>query len=103
MTDLQVGREIQVQARVRLGSLTPDDVRVELLIGGVNADDELVDVEATPLKFIGAQSEAVYMYEASGFRCHMSGLCGYTLPVLPYHPDLATPFQPGLIVWAQTT
>lgn len=35
--ELQVGRELRVQARVRLGILTPDDVRVELLVGQVNA------------------------------------------------------------------
>ncbi len=103
LTDLQVGREIQVQARIGLGPLTPDDVRVELLVGRVNADGDLVDVQATPLKSTGTESGGVYMYEASGVRCRASGLRGYTLRVLPHHPDLATPFQPGLIVWAQTT
>jgi starch phosphorylase len=100
LTDLQVGREIQVQARLRLGALTPADVRVELLVGRVNADGELVDVEATPLKAGGSQPEDVVVYEASGVTCHASSLRGYTLRVLPHHPDLATPFQPGLIVWA---
>jgi hypothetical protein len=30
-------------------------------------------------------------------------LNGYTVRVLPAHPDLPTPFQPGLIVWAAST
>jgi starch phosphorylase len=54
-----------------------------------------------PLKPSGSQSEGAYVYEASGVPCRVSGLRGYTLRVLPHHPDLATPFQPGLIVWAQ--
>jgi starch phosphorylase len=100
LAELRVGGEIRVQARVRLGALTPDDVRVELLVGRVNADSELVDVEATELKSISSQAESVYVYEASAIPCHVSGLRGYTLRVLPHHPDLTTPFQPGLIVWA---
>lgn len=100
LAELQVGREIQVQARVRLGSLTPDDVRVELLVGRVNAAGDLVDVDAMPLKSIGSQPDGLYVYEASTVPCRVSGLRGYTLRVLPQHPDLTTPFQPGLIVWA---
>jgi starch phosphorylase len=98
---LQVGREIQVRARVRLGGLTPDDVRVELLVGRVNADDDLVEVEATPLQSVGSQSDSLYIFEARAVPCRTSGLHGYTLRVLPHHPELTTPFQPGLIVWAQ--
>jgi hypothetical protein len=30
----------------------------------------------------------------------MSGQHGFTVRVLPHHPDLTTSFQPGLIVWA---
>ena len=101
LAELKVGGEIRVQARVRLGALTPDDVRVELLVGRVNADGDLVDVGATPLKSISSQAESVYVYEASAIPCHISGLRGYTLRVLPHHPNLTTPFQPGLIVWAQ--
>lgn len=81
-TELQVGREIRVLARVHLGTLTPDDVRVELLVGRVNAD-------------------GLTVYEASAVPCRASGLHGYTLRALPHHSDLTTPFQPGLIVWAE--
>jgi len=100
LVELKVGGEIRVQARLRLGALTPDDVRVELLLGRVNADGDLVDVAATELKSISSQAESVSVYEADAIPCHVSGLRGYTLRVLPQHPDLTTPFQPGLIIWA---
>ncbi len=100
--EVQVGGEIHARARVRLGALTPDDVMVELLVGRVNADGELVDVEVTPLKPTGAH-QGLFVYEISAVPCRKSGLHGYTLRVLPHHPDLTTPFQPGLIVWAQVT
>ncbi len=40
-----------------------------------------------------------YLYEADA-QCSMSGLHGYTVRVLPYHEDLVTPIQHGLIRWA---
>jgi starch phosphorylase len=100
-TELQVAGEIHVQARVRLGALTPEDVRVDLLIGRVNADGDLVEVTATTMKTDGSRSDGTLTYEATAATCCVSGLRGYTLRVLPLHPDLTTSFQPGLIVWAQ--
>ena len=35
-----------------------------------------------------------------GVTFRLSGLHGYTVRVLPHHPNLVTPFLPGLIAWA---
>ena len=43
--------------------------------------------------------EESHLYQASAVTCHRSGLHGYTVRVLPCHPDLTTPFLPGFIVW----
>jgi starch phosphorylase len=32
--------------------------------------------------------------------CRQTGQRGYTVRVLPYHPELANPFLPGLIRWS---
>lgn len=98
--DIQVGEEFYVRARVHLGSLTPEDVEVQLYLGRVNAVEELVDTEAIPMDSVGVDQEWVYLYEASEIACGKSGLHGYTIRVLPKHPDLVRPFLPGLIVWA---
>jgi starch phosphorylase len=98
--DVQVGGEFRVQAKVHLGALTPDEVAVELYMGHVDAAGEIIEAEATPMQPVGPKGEGTYLYQASAVTLCGSGLYGYTLRVLPRHPDLTTPFLPGLIVWA---
>jgi starch phosphorylase len=101
LTDLQVGNEIHVQTVVHLGHLSPDDVTLQLHVGPVDTSGEIVDGKITVLEHVGAgEAEGDQVFEASGVPCGRSGLHGYTVRVLPSHPDLATPFLPGLITWA---
>ena len=99
-TEFQVGDKLRAETRVYLGDLTPDDVRVELYLGRVDASGELVEAEATPMQPIKDKRAGSYLFEASGVACSASGRHGYTVRVFPHHPDLITPFLPGLIVWA---
>jgi starch phosphorylase len=99
-TELQVGDGLHVRTQVHLGSLTPDDVRVELYLGRVDAGGELVRAEATAMQPINEAKAGDCLFEATDVRCLASGQHGYTVRVLPHHPDLTTPFLPGLIVWA---
>jgi starch phosphorylase len=98
-TELKAGDEVQVKARVRLGALTPDDVTVELCLGRVNDHGEIVTAEATPMQPVGPAGDGSWHFAAS-IVPYQSGLHGYTVRLLPRHPDLTTPFVPGLIVWA---
>lgn len=100
LPQLLVGSQIQVQARVHLGALTPEDIRVELYLGRVDARGEIVGAGATPMQPTVGDAEGYYFFETSSVPCRESGLHGYTVRVLPHHPDLTTPFLPGLIVWA---
>lgn len=100
LTEFQVGDTLRAETRVYLGNLSPDDVRVELYLGRVDASGELVGAEATPMQPIKDEKPGNHLFEASGVACSASGRHGYTVRVFPYHPDLITPFLPGLIVWA---
>jgi starch phosphorylase len=99
--ELRVGSEFHVRARVRLGDLTPNDVRVQLYLGRVDADGDIMEAQATPMRPVGTNGESSYIFEASAVTCCKSGLHGYTVRVLPHHPDLTTSFLPGLIAWAR--
>ena len=98
-TELKAGDEVQVQARVRLGTLTPDDVSVELCLGRVNDRGEIGAAQATPMLPVGPAGDGSWHF-AARIVPGQSGLHGYTVRVLPRHADLTTPFIPGLIVWA---
>ena len=97
---IQVYSEIQAQAEVSLGALTPDDVSVELYVGSVNADNELVGARAIPMRPVGDGDDGRYRFEGASVTCCRSGLHGFTVRALPRHPDLIAPILPGLIVWA---
>ena len=97
---LAVGTTARIGARLSLGGLTPDDVEVELYLGRLDPNGEILDAETLPMKPAGRNEQGWFLFEATAVPCCRSGLQGYTVRVLPRHPDLATPFLPGLIAWA---
>lgn len=99
-TELEVGSEIRVVTRVFLGALTPEDVLVQLYLGRVNAQGEIVDPVPVALHPLAQEEEGTYLFEAVAVSCGKSGLLGFTARVLPRHPDLVTPYVPGLVTWA---
>ncbi len=96
---LLVGTSLQARARVRLGPLSPEDVRVELFEGRVDPSGELSETESIRMTPAGQDAEGVSRFEATA-PCARSGKYGFTVRVRPDHPDLAAPFVPGLICWA---
>jgi starch phosphorylase len=98
--ELQVGGEVLARARVHLGKLSPDEVRVELYLGQVDAKDEIVEAEPALMRPAGQETDGTYVFEAKAVRCRQSGRFGYTVRVLPHHTGLPTPFLPGLVTWA---
>lgn len=96
----QVGEELHVRAFVELGSLTPDDVAVELVYGHARAGDALSDVEHESLGLESAElgQSAVFAGQVSLAR---SGSFGYTVRVVPRNASLASSAELGLVAVAQ--
>lgn len=100
ISEIPVGSEFSVNAEVRLGELTPDDVAVELYWGAVDANGEIQEGERVAMKMEKHTKGGASIYKAQAVTSLGSGLYGYTVRVLPHHPDLVSPFLPGLITWA---
>lgn len=100
--EIPVGASVRFQARVKIGSLTRDDVRVELYAGRLNADGDIVDPVITPMA-PEAETKDGLIYETTAIPCCGSGRHGYTARILPHHPDLKNKFAPGMILWAHQT
>jgi len=98
--DVKVGDLLTVRARLQLGALSPDDLTVELYLGALDAKGELIQPAAFPMSHAAGSGNGEHIFEATHVPCCRSGLQGYTLRVLPHHPDLAARFVPGLITWA---
>jgi starch phosphorylase len=97
--ELRVGELLAARAWVELGSLTADDVSVELYVGRLDAHGDFSEACGSAMQLIGTDNECS-VFEARVPPGDGSGLHGYTVRVLPKHADLASPFQPGLIAWA---
>lgn len=98
-SDIQVDQTVSLKARLNLGGLSPEDVRVELYKGPVNDKGDIVNGQASPMDFQGKDGEGNVLYTAE-FLYAQSGLQGLSLRVLPQNPNLSSPYEMGLVRWA---
>ncbi len=99
-SEVSVGSLVEVRADVQLGGLRPEDVSVELYQGPVDANLEIRDGTPIPMIYLERNGDGSAAFVGS-IPCSASGLRGYALRVLPKHEDLANPYEPGLILWAE--
>jgi glycogen phosphorylase len=96
----EVGESRAVEALVSLGTLTSDDVAVELMHGPVGPHDEMTDCSVVTLGLVGlGDRDGQYRYHGS-FTCSHPGRYGYSVRVIPAHPDLPIPAEMGCVAWA---
>jgi starch phosphorylase len=96
---ISVTRAMPVRAKVHLGRLSPPDVVVELYVGRVDMQGDLVEGESVVMRSSSRDSHGNYGYEVET-SIVKSGLHGFTVRVRPNHPDMSSTFIPGLICWA---
>lgn len=97
-TELEVGNEFDIAARVHLGNLIPEDVNVEIYMGPINAKGEFEGGRSKAMQFV-EQNKDDYIYHAKALACEKSGLHGYTLRIIPKHKNLEHTLLPHLITW----
>jgi starch phosphorylase len=98
-TDLKVGTAFELTAKIDLGSLTPDDVEVQVYYGSKDKQNIPHANSFTAMRCTDAKEGKVYVYK--GFiTCKNSGEYGYTLRIVPKHEMLITPFELGVVSWA---
>ena len=88
-----------MDTEVALGSLTADDVEVQLLHGPVGQNDELVHPTVTTMTPAGDGASGTLRYRGT-FSCGRAGRYGFTVRVVPHHPAVVTPVEPGRVAWA---
>jgi starch phosphorylase len=95
---LRVGAAFPVTAKVHLGAVTPADVDVQVLTGRLDAKGELGDPILATLPPAGPAADGTVTF-AGSVPCVNSGQFGLAVRVLPRHPNLPNPFEPGLVTW----
>jgi starch phosphorylase len=94
----RVGAEFPVKVRVHLGRCSPEDVEVQLYHGVLDSMGEIADARATPLSPDGARNGSTVNF-AGTVPCRASGQFGFSVRVVPRHPNLPHSFEPGLVKW----
>lgn len=98
LTQSGVGDERHVGVTIRVGSLSTDDLAVQLAHGRVGANNELIDPKIIELQSDHCE-EQTCTYRGS-FISEDAGLYGYSVRVIPRHQDLTNGMDLGLLTWA---
>ncbi|HEY1643980.1 MAG TPA: alpha-glucan family phosphorylase [Streptosporangiaceae bacterium] len=94
---LTPGGRLTIRASIVLGELTPDDVAVEVVYGQAGDDDEIIDPVRRALAPDGESAGDGAIRYTGTAELGEPGPFGYTVRVLPSHPQLSSPAELGLI------
>jgi len=96
---MQRGDLLTVNAQITLGSLTPDEVLVELYHGSVSNQSAVIkNARRAEMKAVGQEGNA-YRYQVR-IECEDTGFHGHTVRILPKHEALVHPYRSNFIKWA---
>ncbi len=93
----QAGDALEISAAVRLDGLSPDDVAVELAYGRTDEDDALArDHSVQRLEPAGPAVDGITTFTGT-LPLTVTGTFGYTVRVVPTHPQLVSAVELGLV------
>jgi len=96
--EMPSGKELEVVARIALGSLKPEDVTVEAYYGRLDQNGDFAERNTVPLQ---AEDSADGLCKFRGqIPCQKTGRFGYTVRIMPSKEKLENPFAMGLVTWA---
>jgi starch phosphorylase len=94
----QVGQTMQVRIKTFLGDLSPDDIKVEVIRGSLNAQDQMVAGEIFAAALDESMPDGHHLYRAD-IVCTRSGRMGITARVIPNNSRHIIKHHPRLIAW----
>ena len=96
---MQRGDSLTVVAHLDLGSLSPNDLLVELYHGTVSNQNTTINhARKAQMRDTGHEG-TLFRYQVR-VECIDTGMQGHTVRILPSHKSLVHPYRPGLIRWA---
>jgi starch phosphorylase len=94
----RVGENMQVEALVELPDIDPSELQVQLYAGPVSATGQIESPHTLAMSHTKQIANGRHLFTGA-IDCRTSGRQGFAIRVLPGNADLATPFEPGLILW----
>ena len=97
--EIRVGLGFDIRVWVQPGSLSAEDLAVQVYLGRVDENQEIAAPSLVPMEQRGTSGDGVLFH--ARISCETSGMQGFTARVVPHHEDLAHLHATGLILWAQ--
>jgi starch phosphorylase len=94
----KIGDTVQVEALVDLPEIEPTDLKVQLYAGAINATGAIDNPQILTMEHTRQMGPGRHLFTGR-IQCRTSGRQGFARRILPRYQDLASPFEPGLIIW----
>ena len=92
-----LGSDITIQVKVYLSGLSAEDVKVEAVFGKIGPNREITQSRIAACKLIGQEGD-LHILETT-VPCDHPGHQGYTVRIVPYHPDISVSSELNLVAW----
>lgn len=96
-TEIKTAENLKIKARGNLNGINPDDVAVEVFFGQLDHLGNITDGKVVRLNQVGQDGNDT-LFEGI-IASDTGGQFGYTVRIMPYHPDLVHNLTPLLIKW----
>ncbi len=93
-----IGESLELEANIFLGSLSTEDVAVEIVWGWWHDDQVLRDIRVMPMEVQDVLPGDLKCY-VGNLEFDTNGRFGYGVRVIPVHPDLNSKHEMGLVKW----
>jgi glycogen phosphorylase/synthase len=94
-----INQPLQVNARIDPGKMEADEILVELIVGRKDGYDFEGTPACIPLKVTDRDSDGILTFSAE-YIVKQNGPYCYGVRVIPYHRNLTSKQETGLILWA---
>jgi starch phosphorylase len=95
---LHVGQELAITVQVYLGEIQPEDIRVEVVSGRLNAQEQILGYSPIVADLSQKPNDGVYTFSGT-VTCLESGRFGITARIVPKNDDLPHTIKPRWISW----
>jgi len=92
-----MGKRFDVTAVIDTGALSPSDLSVQVVVGKVGPNRELVSARIESLTYSG-ERDGKHIYTGE-IECDSPGYQGYTVRVAPQHEDVGVDSELRLVKW----
>ncbi len=97
---LSLGEELNVKATIQLGGLEDHEVVVDLCHGLMaTSTDRFIHRNVTAMTTSDRLNDDLWQFEGT-IPCEETGVYGYTIRILPFHPYLFNQLSMNLVTWA---